>query len=114
MKQIIRYLSFFLALLMLTACGSQVPPEDKTEDVTTAAPETEPPVAESVLMEGGVSTYALVRGEKVEKAINNIGKVTYTDDCTCEVCSCEETPAAEPIAEPQSECTCGEECTDKE
>ena len=35
--------------------------------------------------------------------------VTYTDDCTCEECSCEETPAAEPIAEPQSECTCGEE-----
>lgn len=65
----VRCLSFLLALLMLSACGAQVPPDDMPEDVTTAAPETEPPVVETVLMEGGESVYALVRGDAGEKAV---------------------------------------------
>lgn len=65
----VRYLSVILVLLMLSACGAQVPPDDLSEDMTTAAPETEVPVVETVLMEGGEAAYTLVRGDGAEKAI---------------------------------------------
>ena len=43
--------------------------------------------------------------------------VTYTEECVCNAApAVEETVAesVEPVAQPQSECTCGEECSDKE